>query len=378
MDQLKIVLSVVKKYQFWILCLVMLLSSLVCWWLAKTSLAGQFRTRQSTINIAFDSVKVLPNAPNKEVAEKVNEQNDLLKRGVYDAWETLYNEEKESNLFPTKQLGEDFKAQFEKIKLPKGELARPYREIYQRFIKECLPTLRASIDARRPKEEAESGDHAASPPGSGMGMGMGGKVGGGAPGTPGADVEWTGVVDWDENGDYARLVRRFDWERTPSTFAIVMAQEDLWVYEALLRVIKNTNEGATRPANAAVKRIDSLDIGRDAAVDWKAAEASVFTGKGSAAGGSSGGPGGGGDNLSDSKLVELALRGRQGPAAARIRRVSVRQTSLRRVHDDACLYEVGDGWTAPAATLGRVRQLAHAYRGPTHSDSERTKPADRS
>ena len=88
--------------------------------------------------------------------------------------------------------------------------------------------------------------------------------GGPMPGAPGQDAhsegEWTGIVEWDE-ADYMKLEDRFKWDAAPSTLAVVLAQEDLWVYEAVLRAIKRTNEGATNQGNAAVKRIDSLEIG---------------------------------------------------------------------------------------------------------------------
>ena len=65
------------------------------------------------------------------------------------------------------------------------------------------------------------------------------------------------------------------WQDTPSTLAILLAQEDLWVCQALLRVISNCNEGAAKdkPSTAVVKRIEHLDIGRDAAFAWMEAEA---------------------------------------------------------------------------------------------------------
>ena len=50
---------------------------------------------------------------------------------------------------------------------------------------------------------------------------------------------------------------------------VVLAQEDLWVYEALLRVVKSVNEAATSPTNASVKRIEALEIGRDSRTAWK-------------------------------------------------------------------------------------------------------------
>ena len=47
----------------------------------------------------------------------------------------------------------------------------------------------------------------------------------------------------------------------PNSFQVRLAQEDLWVYEALLRIIRATNEGATSYHNAAIKRIEGLHIG---------------------------------------------------------------------------------------------------------------------
>jgi hypothetical protein len=41
------------------------------------------------------------------------------------------------------------------------------------------------------------------------------------------------------------------------------------VYEALLRVIKNTNEGATHNYNAPIRTIETLDIGKQAAESWE-------------------------------------------------------------------------------------------------------------
>jgi hypothetical protein len=55
---------------------------------------------------------------------------------------------------------------------------------------------------------------------------------------------------------------------TPSSKRIWKTQEDLWVYEALLQIVANTNKkaGADRFSNAAVRVIESLEVGRTAAL----------------------------------------------------------------------------------------------------------------
>lgn len=293
MDKLKPYLSVVVKYQFWGFCALLLVISLVCWYLATDALASRFKTREAALKSAFSRVVIQPNHPNQRVIDEIKKQDKSLKEGVYKAWDTLFSEEKSKNLFPTKELGQEFQKEFDELK-PKGELSRAHRELYQAFIKDYLPKLRTLVDARRPKngpapiqkpEPAQAGNN-----------------------KPAEEVEMLGTVDWDSS-DYSKLEKQFEWDHTPSTLAIVLAQEDLWVYEALLRVIKNANanEGSTSHANAAVKRIESLDIGSDAAKAWREAETPVFSAKGSidrSSGAGASAKGGSDQQLVDSRYVD--------------------------------------------------------------------------
>ena len=98
-----------------------------------------------------------------------------------------------------------------------------------------------------------------------------------------------------------------------------LAQEDLWVYEALLRIIENTNKGTTYE-NAAIKRIDALEIGKQAARSWGQDEEPVIkglkqaaTGKGAAGPGGRGRPGPGGPGMGGRRPA------RPGPFTARDR-----------------------------------------------------------
>ena len=48
-------------------------------------------------------------------------------------------------------------------------------------------------------------------------------IGGPATGAADHEVEWTGIVDWE---DYAQLEQRFEWLETPTTQDVVLAQEE--------------------------------------------------------------------------------------------------------------------------------------------------------
>lgn len=273
MDRLRPILAAIQKYQFWGLSVLVAVVSLVCWWLATSGLAGLYQKRKSQLDSAFNSARIQPDHPNQKVIDEIKNQNEQLSKNVFSAWESLYSKQKEQNPFPA-VLSEEFRKRFEELK-PKDTLARPYLELYQNFIKQHLPSLRTKISARHPKDGQAAKKEAA---------GMGGMGGGGVPGGRGNqdDADMVGVVDWSDT-DYSKLVQRFEWQATPSTLDVVLAQEDLWVYEALLRAIANANEGAATPAEATVKRIDNLQLGKDSQIAWNNAESAVFSARSTAA-----------------------------------------------------------------------------------------------
>jgi hypothetical protein len=301
MNKLHNFLAFLKKYHFWIICGMVLVTTLACWWWSTAGLAGQFQARRTKIEGDFSALNIPMNHPNEGVINDVRKKEAELKQRVYDAGEILYREQKKNNPFPA-ELGEDFKEKFESLQ-PQRELDREYRDRYQNYIEQHFPTLKETVDVRRPPEEAEeTGGGAAGsrgaprrrgiggpPMGAARGM-YGGEGGGrpmrgdmsgmpGMPGMPGTlgsnELPWIGVVDWNDT-DYDKLVQGFKWLETPSTMEVVLAQEDLWVYEALLRVIKSTNEKATNRANAVVSRIETLEIGPAAGNTWSQSEEPVF------------------------------------------------------------------------------------------------------
>ncbi len=76
----------------------------------------------------------------------------------------------------------------------------------------------------------------------------------------------TGIVEWND-GDFVRVARGVYWITCPLTVQIRLAQEDLWACEAILQAIAKTNEeaGATNYDNAAIKRIETLEVAQPAA-----------------------------------------------------------------------------------------------------------------
>jgi hypothetical protein len=134
-------------------------------------------------------------------------------------------------------------------------------------------------DIRRPIEEKDPNGAAGTPrqPGmSPMNNPHGGTMGGMPPGhDANNERQMTGIVVWDDK-DLNQFWDRFQWMNVPSTTVVVLAQEDLWVYEALLRIIKSVNATATNQTNASIKRIIALEIGRNSRDAWKNSVEPVF------------------------------------------------------------------------------------------------------
>lgn len=301
MDKLRNFLRLLKKYHFWILSGIVLVTTLACWWSATAGLAEQFLSRRLKIEGDFNGVIIRANHPNQGVIDDVRKKDVELKGNVLGAWDMLYAQQKEKNPIPV-VLDPDFKRSFESLK-PKEELAREDRELYQDYILDHFPTLLKMVDVRRPADEEGEGatNGEAGKQGSVRRRGLEGGSGRGsllerlgrrgregpmpgmamdsAPGMPGrfgvVEQKWIGVVEWADE-DFQKLVNRFDWRATPTTMEVVLGQEDLWVYEALLRIIRNTNGKATNPGNAVVGQIYALEIGLDAAEALRQLEENVF------------------------------------------------------------------------------------------------------
>jgi hypothetical protein len=319
MNQLQPILAAIKKWGFWAICGLAVLIGLGVWFVAQQSVQASIKARKDQLEGLKSQVSgVKPGSPNSQVIEATKKKIEELKADVYQAWVSMYAAQKEKNKWPA-ALGDEF---LNWVNQPGRKFGDPiperFREIYLNFIDQHFPTLFEIVNLRRPKgtdlKRLGSIRGMAGPAGYGGASGYPGAVstvgeegyGTGYPGTgyPGAaypgttgtggpaTIEMEGIVEWNPQ-NIAAIKQRFAWVKVPTSEEIWNAQEDLWVYEALLRIIAKTNEGATGPHNAAVKRINAIEIGPDAARYLATSMAGVMpTGSGSIGSpGSMGSPG---------------------------------------------------------------------------------------
>jgi hypothetical protein len=291
MDQVKKVLEVTKKHHFWVLSGVVALAAIALWWSASSNMAGQIESRRGELTSENDQVKDIRNRknhPNQKVLDLIKQEHKRLRGEVYGAWTGYYKLQKERNKWP-RLLGPDFLDVIAELGRDE-DIPELQRETYQNYIQDHFKTLCEIIDIRLPPELDENGqpvlDDKGRPvkiypfdkrPGQTGGYGVAGGYANegyeeeGAGYGPGygetarsTRAQLVGKVLWDSTS-LEQMRRAFYWPTTPSTVAVRFAQEDLWVYEALLRIIRDTNEGATIYYNTPVKRIRALEIGKAAA-----------------------------------------------------------------------------------------------------------------
>lgn len=281
MDQLKDAGVWIKKNYFWLLAALCGILSVTFWFMATSGLAGEAATWLSSINQAeqtAQSVVSTPNHPNSVTHTKMDERIDALADDVFAAWDARYDKQRKYLTWHT-FLGDQFIAKVSRLQPieqhvspddPREILNPNERERYRNFIDRALPQLAEIIDTPW-HEEVDASSSSVGGPG---------------------EKSFDGVVDWSVSNQKEIHESRFSWPgRPPTTLEILYAQEDYWVLDAILRIIKQTNGDISQRYQAAIKTVKFIDIGRDA-IGFGGAIVPASSSGGSAGGGDSMMPGG--------------------------------------------------------------------------------------
>jgi len=254
MDQLKVILKHLKKQHFWLLSVAALLTGIIGWTMARGALSSAYEQKKGAIVGKFsslDGIRNTENPPNHTWTEGIEQLTKQEKATVEETWTKLYGEQKKVLEWP-KHLGTDF------LKLVSEHdnnyiIPPNYCELYQNYIKEYFPQLPAIIDAEpvtAAKQQA----------GTGLRGGMAAQKQAAATGQVEPTREFKMI--WDSESQQG-IQQSLEWPGVPSSKQVRLAQEDLWVYSALLHMIHAANEGAAHTPR--IKRISGLVIGKPAA-----------------------------------------------------------------------------------------------------------------
>ncbi len=272
MDQVKAFLGWLKAQHFWVLTVLTIFVGLGVWYTGSGQLAQETTENKRKIGAEFSQasqIKQKPFHPNDEVNKVQAEENRQLAAKVRAAWRKLYDRQVTEVLTWPPQLSETFRKTVSRQQFG-DDILKPFRNNYLNYIKRRFPDLLEIVEAREiPDDGSTRGARGGGRGGfgggfGGEGFGGGGFGGGGFGGGVRSDdelVEEDYLIEWH---DQLEVRQQLAWEETPSSIAIWVTQEDLWVYETLLKAIAATNKaaGADRYSNAAIRDIIALQVGK--------------------------------------------------------------------------------------------------------------------
>ncbi|QDU58420.1 hypothetical protein [Aeoliella mucimassa] len=277
MEQLRVALAWLTKYHFWLLSVLVIGICSLVWWMGASALDEEKATALKTIDGAFSKQQTLIGRayhPSEDVNRKQKEQITELAAETRTIWNELYERQRKEVLKWPDQLPRSFRVAVENKQFG-DEIDQGNREKYGTYIRGRFKDLPKIINANELDESELTGGGG----GGGFGGGRGGEFGGG--GGRGGFGGFGAGGEVDENGnpvevdytvywspeDQQRIAADLDWQTTQSYWRIWVTQEDLWVYEAMLRAVAATNEakGSDRMSSAAIPQIIALEVGRDAA-----------------------------------------------------------------------------------------------------------------
>ena len=164
MDQIRKALTWLKAYHFWVLCVLIVCVSLVCWYLSTSVLAKEFKEHQSLIQQAFSTAQQVSGQPfhaNAEINEK--QTAEIQKRGaaVLDTWKVLYDRQRAQVLKWPAELGPDFSVAMDKLKFG-DEISTSLLDVYRNYSLIYFPNLPKIVNAPVLEDTAAGGGRAGS------------------------------------------------------------------------------------------------------------------------------------------------------------------------------------------------------------------------
>jgi len=306
MDKVKAQLALVKQHSFWIMCVGILIVCLVSWYMSTKAINAEREKQLADIKGVFDQLTTIkssnPEHPNRETEQGMDAFNKTYAQEVFDAWQKQYDRQVDVLVWP-QSFREDpqFIAQVEKLRpievVPfptpiTSDVEIDSRRLYRDYIAGEIPRLADIIGAKwvavpTAGMGGDTGYGGSADGGSGLGSAMGSRGGpGGYPGSSGSGgypgsgeyggtgtdgtgipLEDKSIVIWSPENQQHLLSTHFAFVSRsipPTTLEVLYAQEDLWVLENLMQLIRAANGDAVARHEATIKQIDFVRLGRSA------------------------------------------------------------------------------------------------------------------
>ncbi len=269
-----------QKSMFWIVIGVLALVLLVVWILATGSVANQTSKQITEIEGYFTTATGINPTANQKTVDAIKAEVEKRKKNMMDAWKRVDDRQKQELVWPEQVLGPNPKPGLPKEfvdatkKLPAAPewldprvepLRLEHKEMFRNTAKGQIQTLCdiiSSVNRIEGKTAAQPSATAAANQTEDVPL-------------PGDICLWTTASQ-----QSAAQLLQFAEGSNPLTQDIMYAQESMWVYQSLFKIIKATNDSIkeSKPPkdlahyNAPVKMIHEISIGEKFDVKEEAAK----------------------------------------------------------------------------------------------------------
>jgi hypothetical protein len=328
MDKVKAQLALVKQHSFWVMCVGILIVCLVSWYMSTKAINKEREAQLAAIKGVFDGLNSIstsnPQHPNLQTGEGMDALNRAYSEEVAAAWQKQYDRQADVLVWPPSfREDEKFITAVDKLRpievVPfptpiTSDIDIDSRRLYRDYIAVEIPRLAEIIGARWVAVATATGGGEGYGGSSAM-SGYGGALGGAGSSYPGASASYPGasgytgasggypgasgsypgasgsypggaysggvgpdgmplgpvedksIVTWAPDNQQQLYNTHFGFvvrPDPPTTLEVLYAQEDLWVLENLMQLIRAANDNASARHEAAIKHIDFVRLGRSA------------------------------------------------------------------------------------------------------------------
>ncbi len=310
MDQIAPVINWIKKNVFWLGCGLMSILMIAIWFVIGMGIDKKTASNETKIKSSMSTTKsiqqVTPNGaddvkahPNEKSEKGVKEEMSKTIDSIIAAWEKRVADQEKILKWPSVIPSPQFASTFSRYNPPElipdtwlkgdGRLG-PMLELYALKIPDQMtylcgddvlrtrwkhdPKYVTAVPTTGGDDEDEENEFGGPPAGGrgGFGGGLGGGLGG--PSTEGEAIDMNEfAVVWEETNQdlwYSKLTifkGRDDNQlstNTPTPLQCYMLQQDLWLLEAMFRIIREVNGDSDANDLSVIKRLDHVVFGREA------------------------------------------------------------------------------------------------------------------
>lgn len=286
MEQLIPVIEFLKKNRFWLTCGLVAVACVVTWYLAASSLHQQRMIAQGKINAmdtsgknviktGSDGIKDPIAHPNDHTEKGMIEQIDLASDSLLKAWDARRKAQEpvlQWPEMPNEKLMNTFEGLLPAEKFMEELISANIESslaVYKNEIPKQMKPICEIIGAKwsfDKSESSESDDEKKTNGGTGDDR---------TPESVAASeqTDSTIVVEWNQENQqlwqdkltkFSGIDGHSGATDTPTPIQVIALQQDLWLLEAMYRIIKDVNGEADANDLAVIKRIDHVVFGREA------------------------------------------------------------------------------------------------------------------